>query len=243
MIEPKWSIVVPNYNFGHYLGECLDSVITQEYSNWELWVYDNASTDNSVEVVQEYMDKDPRIKLIVSPQNTGGPTHGINDVLLNYASGEFAFWLCSDDKLCPNYFKTILPYFTGPEIGFVRIGLLIFPEDPNLWPHEEKFFKPTPWVNMLHIFQQNKVFSSSPFRLSVFKEVRGIDDPAPYFDWDFWIKVVLAGYQWRTCPYPLAARREHAKNASKTDDLKGMAKELVEKYKNVLDKYDIERVK
>lgn len=57
------SIVMPLYNSGKYLEQTLNSVLDQTYSNWELIIVDDLSTDESVSIVQKYMTKDERIKL------------------------------------------------------------------------------------------------------------------------------------------------------------------------------------
>jgi len=63
MNNPLFSIIVASYNNGKYLPECLDSLINQTYTNIEIIVVDDASNDNSVQIVKQYMAKDTRIKL------------------------------------------------------------------------------------------------------------------------------------------------------------------------------------
>ena len=58
---PSFSICIPNYNYAQYIGQTIESVLNQTYQNFEIIVVDNASTDNSVEVVKAFID--PRIKL------------------------------------------------------------------------------------------------------------------------------------------------------------------------------------
>lgn len=55
--KPLVSIIIPTFNHGHYLGRALQSVINQTYSNWELIVIDNYSTDNTGEVISGLSDK------------------------------------------------------------------------------------------------------------------------------------------------------------------------------------------
>jgi len=71
MNNPLFSIIVASYNNGKYLPECLDSLINQTYTNIEIIVVDDASNDNSVEIVKHYMAKDTRIKLWVNKKNKG----------------------------------------------------------------------------------------------------------------------------------------------------------------------------
>jgi glycosyltransferase involved in cell wall biosynthesis len=62
--EPLVSVVTPVYNGEQYIRECINSVLEQTYSNWEYIVLDNCSTDNTLSIVNEYCQKDARIKVI-----------------------------------------------------------------------------------------------------------------------------------------------------------------------------------
>ena len=60
----KISVIIPIYNVEKYIAECLESVINQTYSNLEIICIDDCGSDNSMKIVQEYADKDNRIKII-----------------------------------------------------------------------------------------------------------------------------------------------------------------------------------
>lgn len=51
------SIVMPTYNRAHYITRCIESILTQSYTNWELWVIDDGSTDETSQIVQDYISK------------------------------------------------------------------------------------------------------------------------------------------------------------------------------------------
>ena len=53
--EPYFSVILPNYNHGNYLKKAIDSVLNQDYKNWELLIIDNHSTDNSHEIISHTM--------------------------------------------------------------------------------------------------------------------------------------------------------------------------------------------
>ncbi len=106
---PKISIVTPNYNYAKFIGETIESVLSQDYREVEHVIVDDGSTDNSVEVIRRYVDKYPeRIKLIT--QKNAGQTAAINTGLKN-ASGEILGWINSDDTYCPNILGTIVDHF------------------------------------------------------------------------------------------------------------------------------------
>lgn len=98
MKEPTFSICIPNYNYGRYIGETIQSVLDQTYQNFEIIVADNASTDNSVEVVQSFNDK--RIRLIRNRYNIGFAPNLQRATM--YAQNDFVNLLSSDDQMKPN---------------------------------------------------------------------------------------------------------------------------------------------
>src|SRR5579871_4931345 len=68
--RPKLSVTVLNYNYGRYLGRCLDSILRQTMTDFEVIVIDDASTDNSLDVIRPYL-ADRRVRLVSHRQNRG----------------------------------------------------------------------------------------------------------------------------------------------------------------------------
>jgi len=109
MDSPKVSVLIPSYNYAHYIEEAIDSVLSQTYQNFELIIVDNCSTDNTKEVVEQYIQKDSRIKLVINDVNIG-MYRNYNKALL-LANGEYIKFLNADDKLhekCLEIFVGIL---------------------------------------------------------------------------------------------------------------------------------------
>ena len=102
-----------------YLGECLDSIIAQSYTNWELIAVNDHSTDGSRELVKEYSLRDPRIKLFDStghkliPALKEGQLH-INGKLINRMD--------SDDKMPSDKLETLVNYWNKYGNGHVIAG-------------------------------------------------------------------------------------------------------------------------
>lgn len=95
----KVSIIMTSYNYAKYISEAIESVINQTYTDWELVIIDDASSDNSVEIIQNYLKKDNRIKLYVNKQNLG-----LAESLqkgIRYSNGDWIAFLESDDKFYP----------------------------------------------------------------------------------------------------------------------------------------------
>jgi glycosyltransferase involved in cell wall biosynthesis len=66
--EPLVSVLTPVYNGEEYLGECIESVLRQDYANWEYTIVDNCSTDGTREIASGYAEKDPRIRVVRNKQ-------------------------------------------------------------------------------------------------------------------------------------------------------------------------------
>lgn len=104
-MDEKISIIVPIYNVEKYLGECLDSLINQTYTNLEMILVNDGSTDNSLEIAQEYSLKDSRIKLF---SKTNGGLSDARNFGLKQATGDYIGFLDSDDKVFNNIYEVLL---------------------------------------------------------------------------------------------------------------------------------------
>ncbi len=111
------SIITPMYNSEKTIVQMITSVIEQTYKNWELLIADDLSTDHSVELVEEFVKKDSRIKLLRTEINTG-PAESRNRSI-SVANGEYIAFLDSDDTWSPDKLKTQVKLLQQPNIFFV----------------------------------------------------------------------------------------------------------------------------
>jgi glycosyltransferase involved in cell wall biosynthesis len=91
---PKVSVIVPVYNPGKYLCQCLDTIISQTLKEIEIICVDDGSTDGSAEVLAQYQQKDNRIRIVTQENKGGGPARNTG---LEIARGEYLSFLDSDD--------------------------------------------------------------------------------------------------------------------------------------------------
>jgi glycosyltransferase involved in cell wall biosynthesis len=96
------SIIIPAYNRAHLIGETLDCVLAQTYSNWECIVVDDCSTDETYILLDEYSTRDNRFRYIVKPAEIKKGASISRNLGLKAAKGEFIQFLDSDDILAPN---------------------------------------------------------------------------------------------------------------------------------------------
>ena len=98
--QPLISVCMLCYNHEKYVAQSIQSVIDQTYDNWELVITDNASTDSSRQIIEEYARRDSRIKLSFLDCNSY-PSGGINNSI-KYSNGEYLAMISADDYFMPN---------------------------------------------------------------------------------------------------------------------------------------------
>lgn len=96
---PLVSIITPVYNSQEFIDETLDSVLAQTYTNWEMLLIDDCSSDRSVQIVQHRREQDPRFKLIQLAENSGSGV--ARNEGIKQASGKYIAFLDSDDIWVP----------------------------------------------------------------------------------------------------------------------------------------------
>ena len=94
------SVIVPVYNVEKYIDKCIKSIISQDYTNLEIWLVDDGSTDSSGEVCDKYAESDQRI--IVIHKDNGGLSDARN-VALDRMQGKYVLFIDSDDYIEKNY--------------------------------------------------------------------------------------------------------------------------------------------
>jgi glycosyltransferase involved in cell wall biosynthesis len=129
MTDPVLSVTVTNYNYAAYLPHSVESILNQTYKDFELVIIDNASTDNSVELIQEFASQDQRVRPIIHPQNEG--------ILFSYreaadtSRGRYRVHIEADDwVLEPNAFELQVALLEdNPSVSFCYPAMTMI--DPN----------------------------------------------------------------------------------------------------------------
>lgn len=137
----KFSILIANYNNGKYFRDCYNSLVNQTYENWEAIIVDDASTDDSVEVIKSIIKDDPRFKLYHNAVNQGcGFT---KRECMKYAEGELCAYLDPDDAIYTQALeKTINEFANTTDIVATYSQMMLC--DDNLVP--DKIFASTKQV-------------------------------------------------------------------------------------------------
>lgn len=117
---PAVSIIIPVYNVGKYLCQCLDSVLAQTFTDWECILVNDGSSDDSGAICDEYSRKDPRLRVIHQP-NRG--VSAARNKALKEAKGEWVAYVDSDDSITPNYLQTFIDIQKEHDADMVITGV------------------------------------------------------------------------------------------------------------------------
>ncbi|CAM3987643.1 MULTISPECIES: glycosyltransferase family 2 protein [Flavobacterium] len=139
MHNPLVSIIIPTYNRAHLIGETLDSILSQTYTNWECIIVDDGSVDNSAEVIGNYVRKDKRFQFHHRPKDRLRGGNAARNYGFELSKGEYINWFDSDDIMLSNKLqKNIDAFLKNPklEMCFSKAGF--FQEDKNSILHFTK---------------------------------------------------------------------------------------------------------
>lgn len=126
---PKVSIIVPVYNTAAFLAECVDSVLRQTFSDFEVWLIDDGSTDGSAALCDRYARDDPRVHVL--HQKNGGLSAARN-AGLERAAGQYIYFLDSDDYILPTLLETTV---RGISRGYDAVFFSYFiRREVGMWP-------------------------------------------------------------------------------------------------------------
>lgn len=110
------SIITPTYNCGAFIAETMDSVLAQTYTDWEMIIVDDCSTDDTREVVARYQAKDPRFIYHCLEENSGAAV--ARTKAMELASGEYMAFLDSDDLWTPDKLERQLRFMRENDYAF-----------------------------------------------------------------------------------------------------------------------------
>lgn len=198
------SVIIPAYNQGHYLGEAIQSCLDQTYPNIEIIVVDDGSTDNTGEIAQSY--KDPKIKYI---QKQNGGLSSARNAGIQAASGEYLTFLDSDDTFLPEKISLLLDrLMTNLHLGFVAGHALLIDQRGKTIPKKFETHLPSPIQNLI---------LGNPFHVGSVMVRKECQEKIGYFDetlrsyedWDFWLRLAIAGCPMDVIPVPVSRYRFH----------------------------------
>jgi glycosyltransferase involved in cell wall biosynthesis len=228
---PKVSVLIPTYNYAHFLDETIQSVLDQTFTDFELIIVDNCSTDNTAEVVQKYL-ADTRVLFYRNETNIG--LVGNWNKCLEYAKGEYIKCLCADDKFHPQLlekFVAVMDQHT--ELAIVSSYTEIFGRNSRIRkpPFEGQVNGQTARESLIKSSNWLYAPTASMFRKISVEKV-GNFNPALYrtTDKEFFLRLLTTGDCY-IIPEALSSIRSHSGSATTN------AQKKEKEYENMLEGY------
>lgn len=204
---PKTSVVIPCYNYAHYLPDAVGSVAAQTRADIEVVIVNDGSTDDTVRVAEGLIARYPALRIrLVDQENRGLPTARNNGIAA--AAGEYILPLDADDMLAPEYVeKTAGLLDARPDLSIAYTFFTVFGEVPDsdkaLCYGQDYFFE--------QLLIRNIIPVTSMFRKAAWEETGGYkkEMSGGYEDWEFWITLGEAGHYGMLIREPLFLYRRH----------------------------------
>ncbi|MBD3886392.1 glycosyltransferase [Phormidium tenue FACHB-886] len=203
------SLLLSVYNRDRYIAQAIESVLRQTHRDFELILWDDGSTDGSLDIAQSYAQRDDRIQLISAPhQGRARSLVGAHAL----AQGEYVGWVDSDDLLLPSALaETIAHFNTHPNIGMVYSDYEVIDEHNQLKGLGKRCRIPYSPQRLLVDFM---TFHFRLMRRSVYEQVGGVDSSFPCaMDYDLCLKLSEVT-EIRHLARPLYRYRSHCQSIS-----------------------------
>lgn len=180
-MKSKISIIVPCYNQGRYLSETLDSVLEQSFSEWDLIVVDDGSTDDSADIAKSYAAADSRIRYV--RQENAGPSAARNKGV-SLTSAPLIFFLDGDNMILPQFLEVGVEYMESHE----ECGL--FNSRATYFGGKTGEFR-LRYTSYQDLLVDNSIDCACIVRREDFCRIGGFDEMLRgYEDWEFFIRLL-----------------------------------------------------
>jgi len=151
---PLVSICIPTYNGGKFLSQALDSALSQTYSNIEVIITDDCSSDDTIAICKQFVKKDPRVKLHLNKQNLGLVGNWLE--VIEKANSDWVKFLFQDDLLAPNCVEKMVTTAIQNKVDFVVCNRTYFYEK-GVDDHSKKFYGNIPDASK--IFNEERAYT------------------------------------------------------------------------------------
>ena len=234
--NPLVSIVLPTYNRSHFIEQSIQSCIKQTYSNWELIIVDDASIDETPNIIKQYKSRDQRIKSIRHTKNKTLPA-ALNSGFCK-AKGKYYTWIADDDNYEPCALITMVKYLeNNPNIDIVYAGFTMVDENGKKIYYRQA--GPPEGLTC-----QNVIGFSFLYHNYVYKKIDGFDENAFMIeDYDFWLKAAKY-FSFATINKSLCINRWHRNSLtlSKKEEIENLHIKTISKHLPTLKKFSHEAI-
>lgn len=212
--NPRVTVVIASYNYEQYIGEAIESVLAQTYNDWELVIVDDASPDNSANIIRQYQQQYPdKIRFTELAQNRG--VGYVANLCYDMARGEFIAHLGSDDRMLPDRLQKQIEYFERyPDTGVVCSDVHVIDAEGRRVNTTTLFARPISDLRK-QLLEGNFINSpSATLKKEIFDTVGKLNPALLYVqDYEHWLRV-LDQYDIVRLDEKLTEYRIHGKNLS-----------------------------
>lgn len=179
---PKVSIVLPVYNGANHIGEAIDSILKQTYTDYELIIVNDCSTDNTLEIVNQYAVLDNRIRVYSNEKNMKLPA--TLNAGFEKAVGEYYTWTSDDNLYAPKALETMVNYLSEHmQVGMVYCGM-------NLIDGDGRFLGKFEGHKLENISSRNVIGACFLYTKKIAKEIGKYDETLFLAeDYDYWLRI------------------------------------------------------
>lgn len=233
MKNPKISIVITLYNLGEYIDDAVNSCLTQEYDNFDIYLVNDGSTEELSKQKVEYYKSLNNPKLHVLDLENQGVVKARN-YAAKLSDSIYICFLDADDIYKKDFLLKTVEVFSKSKknLGFVTSDYLYFGK-------YDRYIK-LPEVSIVEMLVKNSAHTASLILKKAFDEIGGYDKSfTGYMDWDLWLSLIQKNYTWEVLREPIFNYRVRegsmvSKSVQKFNDLYSI---LVEKHKNLYNQY------
>lgn len=206
-MNKKISVIMGIYNCDGTLGEALDCIVNQSYTNWEVIMCDDCSVDNTIEVAEQYVIRYPGKFVLLKNEVNQGLNYTLNKCL-ERATGDYIARMDGDDLCEQDRFEKEVKVLTvNPEIAIVSTDMNFF-DDEGIWgrthvpkcPNKFDFLKATPFCHAACMVRKEAYDAVRGY--SVAKKLLRVED------YHLWIKMYENGYKGINIQEPLYSMRD-----------------------------------
>lgn len=214
MHAPLITVIALCYNHARFLVECLDSIAAQTHADFQLIVTDDASKDNSANLIEQWLAAHRPDATFIQHERNRGICATLNEALAE-AKGQFISMIATDDRWTPDKLSTQLQFALAqaPDAAVIYSDAEIMNEQgqclgrrfiadhrPELAPPSGNIFSDLADGNFMPAM-------ATLIRLDALRQVGGYDESLSYEDYDMWLRLSGAGHSFAYCPQVLAHYR------------------------------------
>lgn len=216
--NPLVSVIIPCYNYGDFLQQCVESATGQTYKNTEIIIINDGSTDNTAAVAKKLQVVHKNIRYI-EQENQG--IIATRNKGIDLAKGDYLIQLDADDRIDLNYIENTLEVAATNKLDIVYTQVKVF--------GRVNFTSKYPEFNLEYLKHDNYIHASALVKKEVFKNHRydSYLNDKWYEDWDLFLNACLNGARAGLCTGTLLHYRKHSRSDSRSDDYDNKFKELL----------------